>query len=246
MPDKKYCYPGSDVLINKLGITNAKELFDAEVELTFMRLSELSYAPIKGVFDFKHLKQIHKYIFQDVYAWAGKVRTVEIGKGNLFCLTAHIQDYADIIFKNYYPQCNMAKEDKEAFIKALAKNYGELNALHPFREGNGRAQREFARLVCLDCGYNFNLAVATHEEMLAASQLSFNKGDNVLFERIFSRAISEITEETPYQNGVNVLTSDDLTLSPFDGYNYDEYNDDASLKKYRKAYNKKYKPYLKK
>lgn len=87
MPDSKYCYPNSNVLKNKLNITDDKVLFEAEKELTTIRLKELQSNPIRGKYDFSHLKAIHKYIFQDIYTWAGKERTVEIGKGNLFCTT---------------------------------------------------------------------------------------------------------------------------------------------------------------
>ena len=81
MQDSQYCYPASEVLINKLNIKYEKDLFNAEKELTAIRLRELQEKPIKGKYDFAHLKAIHKYIFQDIYSWAGKVRTVEIGKG---------------------------------------------------------------------------------------------------------------------------------------------------------------------
>lgn len=84
MPDNIYCYPDSEVLKNKLNITDKNELFEAEKELTAIRLKELQDKPIKGKFDFKHLKAIHGFIFQDVYDWAGKERTVEIGKINMF------------------------------------------------------------------------------------------------------------------------------------------------------------------
>lgn len=72
MHDKKYCYPDSNVLINKKNILTAKELFDAEVLYTGIRLMELQQKPVKGNFDMKHLCRIHKYIFQDLYVWAGK------------------------------------------------------------------------------------------------------------------------------------------------------------------------------
>ena len=84
MPDSKYCYPDSDVLINKLGIKDSVKLFMAEKEATSIRLYELQQKPIKGKFNLDHLKAIHKYIFQDIYEWAGEQRTVDIGKGNLF------------------------------------------------------------------------------------------------------------------------------------------------------------------
>lgn len=80
MSDNIYCYPGSEVLINKLNIRDKDELFEAEKQLTFVRLQELQRNPLEGSFDFDHLKAIHRYIFQDLYDWAGQERTVEIGK----------------------------------------------------------------------------------------------------------------------------------------------------------------------
>lgn len=230
MPDKTYCYPNSDVLINKLNIRNQADLFEAEKELTYIRLKELQDHPIKGKFDFKHLKDIHKYIFQDLYDWAGKVRTVEIGKGNLFCTTPCIQSYADTVFGKYYLNCKKYKENREEFIKVFAENYGDLNALHPFREGNGRTQREFARLICMECGYAFDLSVTTHEEMLRASKISFDKGDNHFLCDIFSRAV--IQQDLYYgkeEKYLKILTFDDLTIkdsnSKYDYYCYENYKD---------------------
>ena len=75
MPDTKYCYPDTDVLINKLDIRDLDKLHIFERKLTMLRLLELLDKPINGKFDFKHLQAIHAYIFQDVYDWAGKVRT---------------------------------------------------------------------------------------------------------------------------------------------------------------------------
>ena len=111
MPDEKYCYPDSDVLRNKLNITDPKELFEAEVELTSIRLRELQQNPLEGDYDFTHLKAIHRYIFQDLYSWAGKERMVDIGKGNLFCTVACLREYAESVFKKYFTQCYSAKDD---------------------------------------------------------------------------------------------------------------------------------------
>ena len=102
------------------------------------------------------------------------------------------------VIKKYFSQCYANKDNFDDFIRILADNYGDLNALHPFREGNGRAQREFARLVCFECGYDFNLSCATHKEMLEASKLSFNIGDSSAFVKIFSKAISPHCEDVWY------------------------------------------------
>lgn len=241
MPDKTYCYPNSEVLINKLNIRNQKDLFEAEKELTYIRLKELQDCPIKGNFDFKHLKDIHKYIFQDLYDWAGQIRTVEIGKGNLFCTTPCIQSYADTVFKKYYFECNAHKDNKEDYIWAFAQNYGDLNALHPFREGNGRTQREFARLICMQCGYAFDLSVTTHEEMLMASKISFDKGDNQFLRDIFSRAV--IQKELYYKKDeqyLKILTSDDLIIKDEHGKNdYYGYESFQNIQFYNQIYNAK-------
>lgn len=226
MHDDKYCYPNSNVLINKLGITNKQDLINAEIRLTLLRIKELESSSINGDFDFFHLKAIHKYIFQDLYDWAGKERTVEIGKGNLFCPTLHIQEYAESVFAKYHKQCLESKYDFKKFIKVFSKNYGDLNALHPFREGNGRTQREFARLVCLDCGFRFSLSHTTHQEMLNASILSFNKGDNVLFERIFSKSMFSLKNSKSNSISFDILTSDDLDEKNIQAndYGYENYN----------------------
>lgn len=238
MPDNKYCYPESDVLRNKLNITDARALFEAEKELTAIRLRELQENPIRGDFDFAHLRAIHRYIFQDIYEWAGEIRTVEIGKGNLFCTTAFIPEYASSVFRKYFSQCDSAKEDRDEFIKIFADNYGDLNALHPFREGNGRTQREFARLVCLECGYDFNLSCATHREMLEASILSFEKADSSLFVKIFSKAVVPYGSQGANEpDTLNILTSDDLIIGvPDEGDEYYEYGEQGSSTIYNEIY----------
>ena len=240
MQDKVYCYPGSDVLINKLNITDQHDFFEAEKELTYIRLKELQSNPIEGNFDFNHLKEIHRYIFQDLYDWAGKERTVEIGKGNLFCTTACIQSYARSIFDKYFHQCYNSKDNFNSYVTAFSANYGDLNALHPFREGNGRTQREFARLVCLECGYDFDLSITSHVEMLAASKLSFDKGDNSSFEGIFAQAISPINDKAKRnEDSLSILTSDDMTIDVRVDYDYYDYTNARELDIYNMIYQEK-------
>jgi len=241
MPDPKYCYPDSNVLINKLNIRNHAELFESEKRITFARLQQLQSNPLPGKYDFQHLKDIHRFIFQDIYAWAGQERTVEIGKGNLFCTTAYLQDYARSVFAKYFPECFAVRHNHTDFVRVLSENYGDLNALHPFREGNGRAQREFARLVCLRCGYVFDLSCSTHSEMLAASKLSFDKGDSTGFISVFSRAVLPYNGEAGLlsSNRLNILTRDDLTIPAFGGYDYYESGEHIASESYDKIYKAK-------
>ena len=93
-----YCYKGTDVLINKLNITNDEDLYKAEMDLVPLRVSNFIDSPLKGNFDFKYLKDIHKYLFQDIYRWAGDVRNCNITKQDLFCLFEKIESYSNEIF----------------------------------------------------------------------------------------------------------------------------------------------------
>lgn len=170
MADSVYCYPDSDVLINKLGI---QEIIDK---------------PIKGNFDFAHLQAIHRYIFQDVYEWAGKVRKVDIAKGNMFCNVMFIESQAEEIFGKLKKDNYLAGLDRNIFVKKLAYYFSEINALHPFREGNGRSQREFIRSLALKNGYVINFSEIPEEEMLKASQESFLCDYNAM-EELFDRCV---------------------------------------------------------
>lgn len=133
--------------------------------------------------------RIHRHIFQDLYDWAGETRTVNIAKKNLFCLVQFIQGYSESIFLAYYNDCMRAKGNPTEFIHVFTEHYADLNALHPFREGNGCTQREFAKELCLKCSYAFDLCYTSHVEMLAASIESLDRGDNSKLEAIFRKCI---------------------------------------------------------
>lgn len=83
--DSIYCYPDSFILKNKLNIREQDVLEEAERNITVLRILELKEKPLKGILDFKYLQKLHKYIFGDIYSWAGKLRSVNITKGNMFC-----------------------------------------------------------------------------------------------------------------------------------------------------------------
>ena len=188
MSDTVYCYPGTDVLKNKLNIQNADRLLEAERKLTMLRLLELLEHPVTGAFDYEHLKAIHGYIFQDIYDWAGQERVVDIAKGNMFCSVRFITEQADILFAELKADKYLANLPKESFIKKLAYYLSEINALHPFREGNGRTQREFIRALAIKNGYQIKFANVSEKEMIKASQASFLR-DYTLMEKLLAEAI---------------------------------------------------------
>ena len=97
---KDDCYPDTSILINLLNLQNEDELFDAERQLVSLRLLEFYLDPIEGTFDLTYLKTLHHFLFQDLYSWAGEIRTCNIAKGSLFCLAPYIESYAQEIFRS--------------------------------------------------------------------------------------------------------------------------------------------------
>ena len=167
--DRIYCYERSNVLINKPGIRDSQRLADYERKKSSMRLLELAGSPARGNLDYKHLKKIHKAIFQDIYEWAGKERTVDIAKSNLFCRAMFLNDMASDIFRKYAEENYLLGCTKKEICERLAFYLGEINALHPFREGNGRSQREFIRCAAAAAGYELNWSCVEPEAMMEAS-----------------------------------------------------------------------------
>lgn len=147
-----YCYPDSSILKNKLVIHDKERLLTAEIKLAAIRLYQLQERPVHGNFGLNHLYRIHEHIFQDLYDWAGKIRTVNIAKSNMFCLVQHIQTYAQSVFPAYYTDCMHVKGNPEKFIHIFMEHYADLNALHPFRDGNGRVGRLITLKECLRFG----------------------------------------------------------------------------------------------
>lgn len=186
-----YCYKNSDVLINKLNIQDEQTFYKVERLYSGLRQSELLIKPLEGKLDFNHLKAIHNYLFQDLFYWAGKVRTVAIAKRNLFCLPQYIETYADDIFKRLKMGNYLQGMSKDNFVDGITNLLADINALHPFREGNGRTQREFIRYVGLKNGYGFDWSKVSSEENIVASYESVN-GDNSKLRKIICDIIFKL------------------------------------------------------
>jgi len=168
-----YCYPSSNVLKNKLNIRDNKLLKTAEEEITLIKQMELLKNPIKGNFSKAHLMNIHKFIFEDIYSFAGKIRREQISKADtLFYPPNLIDRELDKVFAKIKEK-NMLKETGEDKVfDNLAYVMAELNIIHPFIEGNGRSIREFIRLMAKRMGYDLNWGNVDKEELLEASILS--------------------------------------------------------------------------
>jgi len=173
--DSKYCYPNSSVLKNKLGIQEAGILAEAERRITAINILEIMDKPVRGRLDFKHLCAIHRAIFLDVFDWAGKPRTVNISKGNPFCMSNVIHEYAESIFSKLKDDDYLLGKSADEMPEALTWYLSEINVLHPFRDGNGRAQRIFIEYLAQCAGYYVDFSDVSSKEMIEASVLSFDK-----------------------------------------------------------------------
>ena len=140
-----YFIDGTNILKNKLGITNREELNEYERKIVFKKLTYLGISPIKGEFDAHHFKMIHKFLFDDIYDFAGKYRTCTLAMPKCqFCEPENIDNELNRVLDNLNAQVkNVISIDQ--YIYLLAPAYYELTVIHPFREGNGRTIREFFR-----------------------------------------------------------------------------------------------------
>lgn len=176
MSDDPYVYPGTDVLRNMRGIRDSDELEEFEARLTFLRGLQLASHPLIGEYDLSHLQAFHHYLFAGLYEWAGELRTVVLAKTDLFCLPEHIESFGAEIFGKLGEENWLRNLGREFFIDRLSHHLGDVNALHPFRDGNGRAQRAFFAQLAADAGYQLNWQLVDPQRNTDASMAAM-QGD---------------------------------------------------------------------
>ena len=186
--DDYYCYPDSNVLKNKLGIKDEKTLTEAERELTALKLAEFEKSPSLDEFNFEYLRNIHRHLFGEIYEWAGKNRKIDISRGNIFCMHELIDVCMNQMMDELKNENFLESLNKDELIKRLAYYLGEINTIHPFREGNGRAQRAFIRELARRNGHKLSFDKITSKEMIEASDKTFNH-DYEMMEELLKRAM---------------------------------------------------------
>ncbi len=175
-----YCYSGTFVLKNKAGLRDAAQLEAFELEMSTLRAEE----PLpRGRFGPAHYKAVHRHLFGDVYEWAGRYRTVRTSKGgNVFCYPEHIDAQMRQLFAGLRDPPFTGGATATRFIKATAAFLGELNAIHAFREGNGRVQLAFLHSLSIRAGHALDMAKLKPKQFLDAMIKSF-QGDLGSLER---------------------------------------------------------------
>lgn len=166
------CYPGTQVLTNKAGIRDQADLDQFEQLMFESRAVER--LP-DGALDFAHYLALHHHYFQDVYVWAGEIRRIRTGKGtNWFCYPEHIEAQATRLFSELATRDFLTRVNtKREFAEEAAWFLSELNAIHPFREGNGRIQLVFMTMLARNAGLGINERKLRPAQFLRAMILSF-------------------------------------------------------------------------
>jgi cell filamentation protein len=198
-----YLIPGTNVLRNKVNAHGEQALAEAENDLVNARYSKLASMPLAAEGTVGQLQWIHHYLFQDVYEWAGRIRTIDMSKGGgsvfqpLQLFTTGVQ-YAESTLQ---ADRMLQGLDRGRFIERLAVNFANFNTLHPFREGNGRAQRVFWTLVARDAGWGLDWSRVTKRENDIASFVAHENVDYHPLEAMFDK----ITQPLPPEQDLRLL-----------------------------------------
>lgn len=185
------CYDGTACLINKFDIRDSAKLAGIEAAITFAKAAELEHSPFEGSFDFEHYKSVHRYLFEDIYDWAGTIRTVDISKkGTVFVLAKDIEKIVNNSFTRLKAEHFFKNYTFDAFCEAIVDFYCVTNMLHPFREGNGRTQRVFISQLIRHAGYDIDFSMIDSDElMIATIQAANGVRDNLL--NLFRQNLSQ-------------------------------------------------------
>ncbi len=164
------CYPGTTVLVNKLGVKEQATLNQAESVAVALRATELLEAAYSAPFSFSFYCGLHKTLFGDIYDWAGELRTVDLSKkGTTFYPASRLLTLGNAKFQHLQDQQDFCALDGSDYIHAIAAFYHELNMLHPFREGNGRTPRVFFTMLLRRKGYNIDVSICDTDRLMIAT-----------------------------------------------------------------------------
>lgn len=188
-----YSWPGSNCLRNKFGITDGRRLQVLEARIVSVRDVELSVNSLPGEYNLEHLMQFHKALFGDIYEWAGEIRTVNIHKtAATFAAYQFLDDEMTSLLRKLAEDNWLRGLRRRAFLEKLAYYYGEINARHPFREGNGRTQRTFLRQLTASAGWRLDWSELRRDDNDRACSINLSSGRTDLLVDVLEPIVSHV------------------------------------------------------
>jgi cell filamentation protein len=185
--DDPYVYPGTTILRNRQGLRDTQTLEQVERQLVVQRVREGVPA---GRFDLPHLCAIHRHLFQDIYDWAGELRTVEISRGSQqfqfrqFIATGMADVHRRLVVTDF-----LAGLSAREFADRSAVIVGDVNYIHPFREGNGRTQLQYLKLLALKAGHSLDLSRLDRASWIEASRSSHDADYQLMAKAIWNAIV---------------------------------------------------------
>ena len=192
-----YFVEGGDILENLLGITDPAKLKETEEDIFSDAAADIiSGNNLSSKLDFTFLKNLHKLLFGKIYPFAGQIRTVNIAKADSsvpFCMADFIVPEANRIFTNLKNRDYLQGMPRAEFVPAIADLAINLNALHPFREGNGRTIRLYLQLLAKNAGFLIDFDSVAHNEIIMADRQAF-LGNNAPIISLYEKIILPLPE----------------------------------------------------
>lgn len=185
------CYEGTNVLINKFDIRDGEKLDIIERDITSALIAKAYIEiPFENV-DFDFYKNLHYYVFSDIYEWAGNIRNVDMSKkGTRFCSPERIETGGRDIFEYLSKISYLVNLTDKEFITEFTELYCRLNYLHPFREGNGRIQRLFLSILLKNIGKSIDFS-KIDADLLMIATIKAVSGDIFILQDIFRQFINQ-------------------------------------------------------
>jgi cell filamentation protein len=179
------------LLNNALDIKDATRLAIVEARIVSVRETQLGREIIPGEYNLQHFKDFHRSLFGDLYEWAGETRRVDIAKpGARFAHWRFVDEVLSTILGQLENDGWLHGYSRDFFLKRLAYYYGEINACHPFREGNGRTQRAFLRQLSAAANWRLDWSALSHEDNIEASRINLQSGNREALIRVLDRVVT--------------------------------------------------------
>lgn len=186
-----YCYPGTGVLRNTAGLRDARALEQLERDVVAQTGAQVAAGTVPGVYDLEHLREFHRRLFSPIYPWAGELRTINIGKEKWFGPHEHIASYGAEVLGKLAAENHLKGLEAPAFVKRAAFYLSEIDAIHPFREGNGRTERAFVSQLAREAGFHLAWDRVSREQNVRAFVDAFD-GDRFALRSLLTQITQPI------------------------------------------------------